>query len=73
MKLFDADGEVRAGDVVRYGGKPCYVEHIGELVTVVTMCERRYTFRVKPHQIGCVLQTKAQLGDVVNDKQINRS
>lgn len=61
MKLFDADGEVRAGDVVRYGGKPCYVEHIGELVTIVTMCERRYTLRVRPEQIGCVME-----------KQVNR-
>jgi hypothetical protein len=73
MKLFDADGEVRVGDVVRFNNKPCFVERIAELVTVVTMCERKYTLNVLPHQIGCVLQTRVQLGDAVNDKQINRS
>lgn len=53
-KLFDADGEVRVGDVVRYNNKPCYVERIGDLITVVTMDERKLTIRVTPQQIGCV-------------------
>lgn len=55
-KLFDADGEVRVGDVVRFNKKPCYVERIGELVTIVSMDERKYTFNVQPHQINCVVQ-----------------
>jgi hypothetical protein len=36
-KLFDADGEVRVGDVVRFNNKPCFVERIAELVTLTTM------------------------------------
>ena len=56
MKLFDADGEVHVGDVVRFNNKSCYVERIGaELVTIVTMNERKYTLNVRPHQINCVL------------------
>ena len=55
-RLFDANGEVRVGDVVHFNKKPCYVERIGELVTIVTMNERKYSFCVLPHQIGCVLQ-----------------
>ena len=55
VKLFDADGEIHVGDIVRYGGKPCIVERIGpDCVTVVTMDERKYTCRVLPYQIGCV-------------------
>ncbi len=56
MKLFDADGEVHVGEIVRFNNKPCFVERIGELVTIVTMDERKYTFNVQPHQIKCVLQ-----------------
>ncbi len=56
IKLFDANGEVRVGDIVQFNRKPCYVERIGELVTIVTMDERKYTFNVLPHQIDCVLQ-----------------
>ena len=55
-KLFDADGEVRVGDVVRFNNKPCFVERIAELITIVTMDERKYTLNVLPHQINCVLQ-----------------
>lgn len=55
LRLFDADGEVHVGDVVRFNNKPCYVERIGELITVVTMNERKLTLNVLPHQIGCVL------------------
>ena len=56
MKLFDCDGEVHVGDVVRFNNKPCFVERIGELVTIVTMDERHYTLNVQPHQINCVIQ-----------------
>ena len=56
LRLFDANGEVRVGDVVRFNKKPCYVERIGELVTIVAMDERKYTFNVLPHQIDSVLQ-----------------
>jgi hypothetical protein len=56
LRLFDANGEVRVGDVVHFNKKPCYVERIGELVTIVTMNERKYSFCVLPHQISCVLQ-----------------
>jgi hypothetical protein len=59
MKLFDADGEVHVGDVVRFNKKPCYVERIGELVTLVTMDERKLTLNVRPHQINCVVQKDA--------------
>ena len=55
-RLFDANGEVRVGDIVHFNKKPCYVERIGELVTIVTMNERKYSFCVLPHQISCVLQ-----------------
>jgi hypothetical protein len=55
-KLFDADGEVRVGDVVRFNNKPCFVERIAELITIVTMDERKYTLNVQAHQIRCVLQ-----------------
>ncbi len=61
-KLFDADGEVRVGDVVRFNKKPCYVERIAELVTIVTMDERKLTFRVIPEQIKCVLQKESGHG-----------
>ena len=61
-KLFDADGEVRVGDVVRFNKKPCYVERIAELVTIVTMDERKLTFRVIPEQIKCVLQKEEAHG-----------
>lgn len=54
-KLYDTDGEVHHGDIVRFNGKPCIVERIGtELITIVSMDERKYTFNVLPHQIGCV-------------------
>jgi hypothetical protein len=54
--LFDAEGEVRVGDVVHFNKKPCFVERIGELITLTTMDERKYTLNVLPHQINCVLQ-----------------
>ena len=56
LRLFDAEGEVRVGDVVHFNKKPCFVERIGELITVTTMDERKYTLNVLPHQIDCVLQ-----------------
>jgi len=56
LRLFDAEGEVRVGDVVHFNKKPCFVERIGELITVTTMDERKYTLNVLPHQINCVLQ-----------------
>ena len=56
LRLFDAEGEVRVGDVVHFNKKPCFVERIGELVTLTTMDERKYTLNVLPHQINCVLQ-----------------
>ncbi len=52
LRLFDANGEVRVGDVVRFNKKPCYVERIGELVTVVAMDERKYTFNVLPSHVN---------------------
>ena len=55
-RLFDANGEVRVGDVVHFNKKPCFVERIGELITLTTMDERRCTLNVLPHQIDCVLQ-----------------
>lgn len=57
MRLFNADGlEVCVGDVVRYGGKPCYVESIGESISITTMDERKMFLRVLPYQIGCILE-----------------
>jgi hypothetical protein len=61
-KLFDADGEVRVGDVVRFNNKPCFVERIAELITIVTMDERKYTLNVQAHQIRCVLQKERSDG-----------
>jgi hypothetical protein len=58
-RLFNADGaEVHVGDVVRFNNKPCYVERIGKLVTLVTMDERKLTLNVHPHQIKCVVQNE---------------
>jgi hypothetical protein len=55
MKLFNADGEVHVGDVVRYGGKPYFVDGWRDgQVSIVSMCERKYTLRVMPYQIGCL-------------------
>ena len=57
--LYDADGEVRVGDVVRYGGRPCYVFRFdGRLVTVVTMDERKMFLRLWPRQLGLVVSEK---------------
>lgn len=59
MKLIkiDTDIEVQAGDVVRYNGKPCYVEGFDmRFVKIVTMDERKYSFSVNPQYIGCVIQ-----------------
>lgn len=67
LRLFDGNGEVRVGDVVRFNKKPCYVERIGELVTIVTMDERKFTLNVQPHQIGCVLQRGEEDGGVSTD------
>ena len=61
-KLFDADGEVRVGDVVRFNNKPCFVEKIRDLITIVTMDERKYTLNVQAHQIRCVLQKERSDG-----------
>ena len=56
--LFNASGnEITVGDVVRFNGKPCYVEFIGHtFVTITTMDERKYTMNIKPEQINCVVQ-----------------
>lgn len=59
-KLFDADGEVRVGDVIRFNGKPCFIERIGELVGITTMDERKVYYQVKPSQINCVLQKEVE-------------
>lgn len=57
VKLFDVDGEVHVGDIVRYNNKPHYIEKINEnFVTIVTMDERHYTLNVLPRQINCVVQ-----------------
>lgn len=54
--LYDADKEVKAGDVVRYGGRPCFVERWdGKFVHVVTMDERRMFLRLLPRQLGLVV------------------
>ena len=57
-RLFNASGnEITVGDVVRFNGKPCYVEFIGHtFVTITTMDERKYTMNIKPEQINCVVQ-----------------
>lgn len=60
MRLFNSRGlEVCVGDVVRYNNKPCYVEYVlwdEELVCLVTMDERKMFLRVRPDQVGCVIQ-----------------
>ena len=55
-KLYDADGEVKVGDIVRYAGKPCYIDRWdGKLVHVVTMDERKVFIRLLPKQLGLVI------------------
>lgn len=58
IRLFEfaSDVEKHVGDVVHFNKKPCVIERIGELVTIVTMNERKLTFSVLPHQINCVIQ-----------------
>jgi hypothetical protein len=59
MRLFNAQGlEVTVGDVVRFGLRPHVVERINPdgMITIVTMDERKYTFRVQPKHINCVVQ-----------------
>jgi NMD protein affecting ribosome stability and mRNA decay len=66
MKLYDANGEVRVGDIVRFNKKPCIVERVGtagNLVTIVTMDERKYTLNVLPHQINCVAEVREEWED----------
>ena len=57
LRLFDANGEVRVGDVVHYNKKPCFIEWVlpnAGLVGVVTMDERHMFLKLRPDQIGCV-------------------
>lgn len=63
MKLFNADCEVRVGDVVRYGRKPVIVEGFGVdphlqtiVVNVVTMNERKNFIKLLPYQLGLVVE-----------------
>lgn len=60
--LYNANGmQLSVGDVVRYGGKPHYIEFIGQtFVTIVTMDERKITHNVKPAQINCVVQKEEE-------------
>ena len=62
MKLFNANNEVRVGDVVRYGRKPVVVEGFGIdphlktfVVNVVTMNERKHFIKLLPYQLGMVV------------------
>ena len=57
LYTYASDVEVKVGDVVRFNNKPCFVERIGDLITIVTMDERKLTLNVQPHQINCVLET----------------
>ncbi len=73
-RLFNAQGlEVTVGDVVRFGLRPHVVERINPdgMVTIVTMDERKYTFRVQPKNINCVVQKEENLTNVrqETDKQ----
>jgi hypothetical protein len=54
--LYDGDGEVRVGDVVHYGKKPCFIERWdGKFVTVTTMDEKKLMLRLWPKQLGLVV------------------
>lgn len=66
-RLFNAQGmEVTVGDVVRFGLRPHIVERINPdgMVTIVTMDERKYTFRVQPKNINCVVQKEEEDNNV---------
>lgn len=66
-RLFNAQGmEVTVGDVVRFGLRPHVVERINPdgMITIVTMDERKYTFRVQPKNINCVVQKEEDLTNV---------
>ena len=62
VRLFDAHGEVRVGDIARYGKKPVIVERFGvdpqlktPVVHVVTMDERKHFIKLLPYQLGMVV------------------
>ena len=63
VRLFDAHGEVRVGDIARYGKKPVIVERFGvdpqlktPVVHVVTMDERKHSIKLLPYQLGMVIE-----------------
>ena len=60
MMLFNADGaHLPVGSVIRFNGKPCFIEFIGQtFVTITTMDERKHTHNIKPSQINCVVQNE---------------
>lgn len=60
-RLYNASGmEKGVGDVVRYGGKPVFIEHIfpDGLVGVTTMDERKLFIRLWPKQLGLVVEKR---------------
>jgi hypothetical protein len=72
-RLFNAQGlEVTVGDVVRFGFRPHVVERINPdgMVTLVTMDERKYTFRAQPKHINCVVQ-KDEANNVRQETEAN--
>jgi hypothetical protein len=52
--------EKGVGDVVRYGGKPVFIERIfaDGLVGVTTMDERKLFIRLWPKQLGLVVEKR---------------
>ena len=62
-RLYNASGaELTVGDVVRYGGKPHYIEFIGQtFVTIVTMDGRRMTYNIAPKQINAVIEKEVMV------------
>jgi len=73
-RLFNAQGlEVTVGDVVRFGLRPHVVERITPdgMVTLVTMDERKYTFRVQPKHINCVVQKENEANNVRQETKTN--
>jgi hypothetical protein len=56
MKLYRKnDGrEVVVGDVVKYRGRPHYIDSFcNELVFITSMCERRFFLSCRPEDIDC--------------------
>ena len=61
VRLFDAHGEVKVGDIAHYGRKPVVVEQFGvdpQLDTVVVQVKTtsKHSIKLLPYQLGMVIK-----------------